>query len=113
METGIDVGGVDLGTAISLLAGAVAVVVAMTVVLAIIKSFLYICRPNEILIFAGRRHTLPDGSSVGYKVVRSGWAVRTLPAVCPVPNPAPKTATTSRCGRSRERTRRVKTACAT
>ena len=77
METGIDVGGVDLGTAISLLAGAVAVVVAMTVVLAIIKSFLYICRPNEILIFAGRRHTLPDGSSVGYKVVRSGWAVRT------------------------------------
>jgi flotillin len=77
METGIDVGGVDLGTAVSLLAGAVGVVVAMTIFLAIIKSFLYICRPNEILIFAGRRHTLSDGSSVGYKVVRHGWAVRT------------------------------------
>ena len=56
METGIDVGGVDLGTAVSLLAGAVAVVVGMTIFLAVIKSFLYICRPNEILIFAGRRH---------------------------------------------------------
>src|SRR5688572_9424136 len=77
METGIDVGGVDLGTAVSLLAGAVGVVVAMTIFLAVIKSFLYICRPNEILIFAGRRHTLSDGSSVGYKVVRHGWAVRT------------------------------------
>ena len=57
METGIDVGGVDLGTAISLLAGAVAVVFAMTIILAVIKSFLYICRPNEILIFAGPRAT--------------------------------------------------------
>ena len=77
METGIDVGGVDLGHRGLLLAAAVAVVVAMTIFLAILKSFLYICRPNEILIFAGRRHTLPDGSSVGYKVVRHGWALRT------------------------------------
>ena len=77
MDTGISVGGVDLGTAVSLLGGAVAVVFAMTIFLAVIKSFLYICRPNEILIFAGRRHTLTDGSAVGYKVVRHGWAVRT------------------------------------
>jgi len=77
METGIDVGGVDLGTAISLLAAAVGFVIVLAVGIAIIRSFLYICRPNEILIFAGRRHTLPDGSSVGYKVVRRGWAVRT------------------------------------
>ena len=76
MRTGIDVGGVDLGTAVTLLGGAVAVVVGMTIVLAIIKSFLYICRPNEILIFSGRKHTLPNGQSTGYKVVRRGWAVR-------------------------------------
>ncbi|HET7747724.1 MAG TPA: SPFH domain-containing protein [Vicinamibacteria bacterium] len=76
MDTGVDVGGVDLGTAVLLLAGAIAAVIAFSILIAIIRQFLYICRPNEILIFAGRRHTLPDGSSVGYKVVRRGWALR-------------------------------------
>jgi flotillin len=76
METGIDAGGVDLGTAILLLAAAVGMVILLAVGIAIIRSFLYICRPNEIMIFAGRRHTLEDGTPVGYKVVRHGWAVR-------------------------------------
>jgi flotillin len=72
--TGIDVG---LGTAVLLLAASVAVIVAMTLFIAILRHFLFICRPNEILLFSGRKHRLPDGSSVGYKVVRRGWAVRT------------------------------------
>jgi flotillin len=72
--TGIDVG---LGTAVLLLVGSVAAVVAVALFVAILRQFLYICRPNEILIFSGRKHQLPDGSSVGYKVVRRGWAVRT------------------------------------
>ena len=76
METGYEVGGVDLGTAVMLLAAAVGFVIVLAVGIAIIRSFLYICRPNEIIIFAGRRHTLADGSSVGYKIVRHGWAVR-------------------------------------
>jgi len=71
---GIDVG---LGTAVLLLAAAVGVVVAIAVFIAILRQFLFICRPNEILLFSGRKHRLPDGSSVGYKVVRRGWAVRT------------------------------------
>ena len=71
---GIDVG---LGTAVLLLAASVGVVVAMTLFIAILRQFLFICRPNEILLFSGRKHRLPDGSSVGYKVVRRGWAVRT------------------------------------
>jgi len=72
--TGIDVG---LGTAVLLLAASVAVIVAMTLFIAILRGFLFICRPNEILLFSGRKHRLPDGSTVGYKVVRRGWAVRT------------------------------------
>lgn len=72
--TGIDVG---LGTAVLLLAASVGVIVAMTLFIAILRHFLFICRPNEILLFSGRKHRLPDGSSVGYKVVRRGWAVRT------------------------------------
>src|ERR1041384_5662233 len=74
--TGVEVGGVGLGTAILLLAMAVGAVVALSLFVAVVKGFLYICRPNEILIFAGRKHTLPDGSSTGYKAVRRGWAVR-------------------------------------
>jgi flotillin len=71
---GIDLG---LGTAVLLLAAAVGAVVAVAVFIAILRQFLFICRPNEILLFSGRKHRLPDGSSVGYKVVRRGWAVRT------------------------------------
>ena len=74
--TGVEVGGVGLGTAILLLAMAVGAVVALSLFVAVVKGFLYICRPNEILIFSGRKHTLPDGSSTGYKVVRRGWAIR-------------------------------------
>jgi flotillin len=75
--TGIEVG---LGTAVLLLAASVAVVVAVAIFIAILRQFLFICRPNEILLFAGRKHRLPDGSMVGYKVVPRGWAVR-LPIV--------------------------------
>ena len=74
--TGVEVGGVGLGTAILFLALAIGAVVALSLFVAVVKGFLYICRPNEILIFSGRKHTLPDGSSTGYKVVRRGWAVR-------------------------------------
>src|SRR5258706_9556716 len=74
--TGAEIGGVSLGTAIVLLGAAVGAVVALTFFVAIVKGFLYICRPNEILIFSGRKHTLPSGQSTGYKVVRRGWAVR-------------------------------------
>jgi flotillin len=55
---------------------AVGSVIALTVFIAIVRQFLYICRPNEVLLFAGRKHRLPDGAEVGYKVVRRGWAVR-------------------------------------
>jgi len=72
--SGIEVG---LGTAIFLLVVAVGAVVAVAVFISILRQFLFICRPNEILLFSGRKHRLPDGSSVGYKVVRRGWAVRT------------------------------------
>ena len=74
--TSAEIGGIDLGTAVFLLGAAVGTVFALAFLILVVKGFLYICRPNEILIFAGRRHTLPDGTSAGYKVVRRGWAVR-------------------------------------
>lgn len=37
-----------------------------------IKANLVICQPNEILIISGRRRKLPDGSTVGYRVIKGG-----------------------------------------
>jgi flotillin len=73
----IEIGGVSLATAVTALFVAVGTVIAFSVFIAIVRQFLYICRPNEVLLFAGRKHRLPDGSEVGYKVVRRGWALRT------------------------------------
>ncbi|MFT5733435.1 MAG: flotillin [Planctomycetota bacterium] len=37
-----------------------------------IKSNVILCQPNEILILAGRTRKRPDGSTVGYRVIRGG-----------------------------------------
>lgn len=52
------------------------VVIGMFVLMAIIKKFLYICEPNEILIFSGRNRIAADGRKVGYRVVFGGRAFR-------------------------------------
>lgn len=41
-----------------------------------LKSFLIICKPNEIVILAGRKWRTPSGQRVGYRVVAGGRAVR-------------------------------------
>jgi len=45
----------------------------------IIQNLLYICKPNEVLIFAGpkQKKKLPDGRQVGYRLVKGGRAFRT------------------------------------
>lgn len=68
---------VDMDKAIAWFVLAISVPIAFGILLGILRSFLYVCRPNEILIFSGRRHTLPDGTAVGYKILRGGWGVRT------------------------------------
>ena len=42
-----------------------------------IRSLLYICPPNEALIFSGRRHKQNDGSIRGFRVVFGGRGWRT------------------------------------
>src|SRR5258705_2822037 len=57
--------------------GGVAAGVAVLLVLMVIYRYLLlICRPNEILIFSGRKHRTNDGRSVGYRVVFGGRGVR-------------------------------------
>jgi flotillin len=49
---------------------------ALVVMIAFVSRFLFVCRPSEILIFAGRKHRLPDGSEAGFRVVFGGRAWR-------------------------------------
>src|SRR5690606_26922966 len=62
----------DAGTLWLVVLGAVALAVAILVLVAIVRRLLYIARPNEALIFSGKRYVTEDGQTLGYKVVRQG-----------------------------------------
>lgn len=66
----------DPATAAGWLGLALAVPIGAGILLAVLRGFLYICRPNQILIFSGRRHALPDGTMVGFKILKGGWGFR-------------------------------------
>jgi flotillin len=68
--------GVDPELASWILFGAVGVVLLFGLIVLIVSQLLVICRPNEILVISGRRHKLPDGSVVGYKVLHGGRGFR-------------------------------------
>ncbi|MBU1238286.1 flotillin family protein [Myxococcota bacterium] len=42
----------------------------------VINMFFYIGKPNQVLIFSGRNHKFPDGTTRGYRYVIGGWAFR-------------------------------------
>ncbi|MEJ7729052.1 MAG: SPFH domain-containing protein [Polyangiaceae bacterium] len=67
---GMDAASITLG-------GAVGVVLLFALVLLILRSFLFICRPNEILVFSGRKFRLPDGTMSGYQILHGGRGFRT------------------------------------
>ncbi|MCB9672493.1 MAG: flotillin family protein [Alphaproteobacteria bacterium] len=62
----------------SILAGAMGVFAGMCVVVLVFiaKQFLFVGKPNELLIFSGQSHKLEDGSTIGYRVVHGGWSWR-------------------------------------
>lgn len=66
----------SLDQAVLVLIGAVGVVVLFALTLVILRRFLFICRPNEILVFSGRAHTLADGTRSGYKILHGGRGFR-------------------------------------
>ena len=40
------------------------------------RGLYYICQPSEVLIFAGPRTRLPDGSTIGYRLVKGGSRIQ-------------------------------------
>lgn len=49
--------------------------IAFFVLVWFIKSFLFVCPPNQVLIFSGRSNTV-NGQKVGYRVIFGGRAIR-------------------------------------
>jgi len=58
------------------LAAAGIITVGLLIVLAAIKNLLYICTPNRVLIFSGKKHRLVDGTYRGFRVVFGGRGMR-------------------------------------
>lgn len=58
------------------LGASVLAVILLGAVLLIVQRLLYICPPNKVLIFSGRKHRLPDNSVVGYRVLHGGRGFR-------------------------------------
>jgi flotillin len=54
----------------------VALGVGFLVLLGFVSRFLYICRPNHLLVVAGRKRRTEDGTMVGYRIVNGGRAWR-------------------------------------
>src|SRR5450432_2372573 len=52
------------------------VIIGLIVLVMILTKFLNICPPSQILVFSGRKHRLPDGSTVGFKVLHGGRGFR-------------------------------------
>ncbi|MDI7269591.1 MAG: SPFH domain-containing protein [Myxococcota bacterium] len=54
----------------------VVVILALALGAALIRRILYICQPNEVMIFSGSRHVLSDGRLVGYRIIKGGRKLR-------------------------------------
>jgi flotillin len=42
----------------------------------VIRQLLFICQPNEVLVFSGGQRAISDGRQVGYRIIKGGRAVR-------------------------------------
>ncbi len=60
---------------ILLVTAAAGIVIIFSCVI-VISLFFHVGKPNQVLVFSGRAHKFPDGSTRGYHFVIGGWAFR-------------------------------------
>ena len=53
------------------------VAVLLLFLLFVLKAFIYIGRPNEVLVFSGKKQKMADGSETGIREIRGEWAFQT------------------------------------
>jgi flotillin len=66
---------------LSAVVAATSIAVGLFVLIAIARSFLFIGKPNEVLIFSGRQRKLADGSSIGYRELIGGGRSFRIPVL--------------------------------
>lgn len=50
-------------------------VIAFVAIIMVVKNVLYVCQPNEVLVFSGRARKA-EGRTVGYRIIKGGRAYR-------------------------------------
>lgn len=63
------------------LLAALGVAFACLVIIGIMKRFIYIARPNEALVFSGKKYVAEDGTELGYRVVTQGMRALRVPII--------------------------------
>ena len=54
----------------------IALALAVFFVILIVRSLIVICPPNRVAVISGRKRTLSDGRSVGYRILKGGRTLR-------------------------------------
>ena len=54
----------------------IALALAVFFVILIVRSLIVICPPNRVAVISGRRRTLSDGRTVGYRILKGGRTLR-------------------------------------
>jgi len=67
----------ELMAALTMLGAAVGFVILFAIAVLVIKRFLFVCGPHEVLVFSGRKVKLADGSTSNFKILHHGWGFRT------------------------------------
>lgn len=52
------------------------ILIALLAFVALFRNILYICPPNEVLIFSGRKRKLADGSTRGFRAIFGGRGIK-------------------------------------
>ncbi len=71
--------GLDPAILWSAIGGAFVVAIGLFLLILFLRSFLFIARPHEVLVFSGQRHKTEDGQEVGYRLVKSGRRAIRIP----------------------------------
>ena len=60
----------------SAIVAGIALALAVLFVILIIRSLIVICPPNRVAVISGRKRTLSDGRTVGYRILKGGRTLR-------------------------------------
>lgn len=65
-----------LPSVIAWIAGGIVAAIAVSIFFAILRAWLIVCRPTEMVVISGRKRTLADGRTIGFRVLTAGRVVR-------------------------------------